>query len=132
MRLKIYILVSIILLITTLFISASSSSIENPNARDILRNNPDADIIQLDGLIYQNVTNREWIETDYQMGEQLGEIKKRTDRKWFYRDFFATTLAKGTILYTEKDSNYQKGDFPFTVLVEEDDDILVYQALVEG
>ncbi len=111
---------------------ASSSSIGNPSARDILINNQDADIIQLDGLIYQNVSNREWVSTDYQIGESVGEIKKRTDRTWLYRDFFATKLDKGTIIYAEKEDNDQKREVMSTLLVEIEDELLVYQALVEG
>ncbi|MFD2655998.1 hypothetical protein [Gracilibacillus thailandensis] len=132
MRLTYFVAGSILFLIVILLVSANSSSISNPNARNILSENPDADIIQWDGVVYQNVTDREWLRTGYQTGEVIGEIVKQTDRQWFYRDRFATKLEKGTILYANKSSDYQSSEFLSTILVEKDGQLLVYQALVEG
>ncbi|WP_163579448.1 hypothetical protein [Gracilibacillus saliphilus] len=132
MRLTYFIAGSILFLIVILLVSANSSSISNPNARNILSENPDADIIQWDGMVYQNVTDREWLPTGYQIGEVIGEIVKQTDRQWFYRDRFATKLEKGTILYANESSDYQSSEFLSTILVEKDGQLLVYQALVEG
>ncbi|MGP4108543.1 hypothetical protein [Virgibacillus sp. L01] len=56
----------------------NSGGIGNPTARDILKGNPDADILKLDGLIYSNVSNREWLDDNrYTKGEKIGEIKSR-------------------------------------------------------
>ncbi|WP_018934079.1 hypothetical protein [Gracilibacillus lacisalsi] len=132
MRLTYFVAGSILFLIVILLVSANSSSLSNPNARNILSENPDADIIQWDGVVYQNVTDREWLPTGYQTGEVIGEIVKQTDRQWFYQDRFATKLEKGTILYANKSSDYQSSEFLSTILVEKDGQLLVYQALVEG
>ncbi|WP_208586344.1 hypothetical protein [Gracilibacillus suaedae] len=132
MRLTLFIAGSISFLIVTLLISANSSSTNNPNARNILSENPDADIIQWGGVVYQNVSDRDWLPTGYQTGEAIGEIIKKTDRKWFYRDCFATKLAKGTILYANEGSDYQSSEFLSTILVEKGGELLVYQVLVEG
>ena len=132
MRLTYFVAGSILFLIVILLVSANSSSISNPNARNILSENPDADIIQWDGVVYQNVTDREWLPTGYQTGEVIGEIVKKTNRQWFYRDRFATKLEKGTILYANEGSDYQSSEFLSTILVEEEGQLLIYQALVEG
>ncbi|SHM91186.1 hypothetical protein [Gracilibacillus kekensis] len=133
MKVKLFIFSSIVYLDIVLIASANSSAIGNPTAREVLKANTDADIIQLDGLIYSNVTDNEWIkEQEYLLGDKIGEIKKQTKRKWFYRDYFATILPKGTAIYIRERQEYEKDATPFIVLVEKDGEILVYQAMVEG
>ncbi|WP_058306885.1 hypothetical protein [Gracilibacillus massiliensis] len=133
MKVKLFIFSSIVCLVIVLIASANSSAIGNPTARDILKANSDADIIQIDGLIYSNVTDNEWIkEQEYLLGDKIGEIRKQTKRKWFYLDYFATILPKRTAVYIKEGQEYEKDAAPFTVLVEKDGEILVYQAMVEG
>lgn len=56
----------------------NSGGIGNPTARDILKGNPDADILKLDGLIYSNVSDREWLDDHrYTKGEKLAKSKSR-------------------------------------------------------
>lgn len=50
-------------------------STENPDAKEILTINPEADIFQFEGVIYQ--TGIEWVDAlTLTKGEKVGEIKK--------------------------------------------------------
>ncbi|MRH43894.1 hypothetical protein GH741_14720 [Aquibacillus halophilus] len=109
------------------------NSFDNPTAGDILDGNPDADILKLDGLIYLNSTSSEWLETNtYTRGEKIGQIKKRTTNTWFYRNLFATKLPKGTNVYTSNGDQYSSGDAPFIVIVDLNNQELIYHSLIEG
>ncbi len=133
MKLKLFIYSSVITLIILLIVSANSRATENPSAREILNGNADADIIKIEGLIYSNVTDNNWVkEQAYQLGDKIGEIKKQTNRRWFYRDYFASTLPRGTALYIREGDKHEEGEIPSTVLVKKNDEILVYQAMIEG
>jgi hypothetical protein len=106
---------------------------DNPTAKEVLSNNPNADIFQLDNLVYSNASDREWIEAkEYTKGEMIGEVKKRTTKTWLYQNFYASILPVGTKIYSLDDEGYQKGDAPGRVLVEYNNELLVYQALIEG
>ncbi|MFB4169428.1 hypothetical protein [Virgibacillus sp. JSM 102003] len=110
----------------------NSGGIGNPTAKDILKGNPDADILKLDGLIYSNVSDREWLDDNrYTKGEKIGEIKKQTTATWWFRNFFATKLPKGTKIFMSNGKEY--GEYPPSlVIVEINNEELVYQAMVEG
>jgi hypothetical protein len=106
---------------------------DNPTAKEILKSNPGADILRLDGLVYSNASDREWIDVKkYTKGEKIGEVQKMTTSTWLYQNFYASVLPVGTKIYSLDDEGYQKGDAPGRVLVEYNNELLVYQALIEG
>ncbi|MBR7553469.1 hypothetical protein ACFFJI_12165 [Allobacillus sp. GCM10007491] len=129
---KIIFLISIVTLCLIGYFIYVNLGFGNPTAREILDDNPDADIIKLDNLIYVK-NKQEDISSKYNIehGEFIGEIKKRSTNKWWFRNLYASKLPKGTKLYTT-DDQYEKGDAPFIILVEYNDEVLVYDALVEG
>lgn len=107
--------------------------IGNPTAKDILEGNSDADILKLDGIIYSNASDSEWIQdNEYTRGEEIGEVKKETTNTWWYRNLYASQLPKGTKVYTTNGKEYKKGDSPILVIVRINNELLVYQSLVEG
>lgn len=108
-----------------------SSSVGNPTAKEILDGNNSADIIKLDGLIYQRDTNSSSKSQNYSKGEKVGEIKKRTTNTWWYRNLYATKLSKGTEVFST-DEEYKSGDAPFVILIEMDGELIVYHSLREG
>ncbi len=106
---------------------------DNPSAKDILDGNADADILQLDGLVYSNVSNRDWIsEREYTKGEKIGEIKKQTTNTWWFWNLYASKLPAGTAVYTANGEEYGKGDAPLNVMVKRNGEWEVYQSLREG
>ncbi|NOU77020.1 hypothetical protein GC098_37635 [Paenibacillus sp. LMG 31458] len=65
-----------ILSITFIIASCNSQYIGNPTAKDILTNNKDSDIFMLNGIIYSNSEDIEWVnERELTLGEEVGEIK---------------------------------------------------------
>lgn len=101
-------------------------------ARDVLKQNDNADILKFDGFIYSNVTNLEWFEKNknkdqHQKGKKVGEIKKVTTSSWFFTNLSATKLPEGTALYDTNDG--ETG----VIFVEMDNgDELYYMQLLEG
>ena len=68
-----------IVLILLIFLSGCSQSLGNPTARDIIKENGDADIFQWnDGLVYSNASNTVSVqELGLTKGEELGEITSK-------------------------------------------------------
>ncbi|RNA69831.1 hypothetical protein EBO34_07825 [Alteribacter keqinensis] len=113
------------MLITT--VAACSSGIGNPTAGDILSDNPNADILQWDGIVYSNVNDAEYVrELGHEPVEKLGEIERQSGSRWFFRDRSATHLPEGTNIF-----NVNKGGIYYLIGVADDEEI-VYRALVEG
>ncbi|UYZ23939.1 hypothetical protein [Mesobacillus jeotgali] len=127
LKLKIMVLT---LLILILFLAGCSADGGRVTARDVLKQNDNADILKYDGFIYSNVTNLEWFEKEkerIQKGEEIGKIKKVTTSSLFFTNFSATKLPKGTVLYDTNDGN--KG----TIYVEtENGEAMYYIQLLEG
>ncbi|MBC1937604.1 hypothetical protein HCA69_14595 [Listeria grandensis] len=99
----------------------------NPTATEILSENPNADIFQLDDVVYE--TNIDWVDdlevTKY---NQIGEIKKTFSMKHPLKEFEngdATQLTSGTKIFRVK----ERGD---VLIVEIDGKTKKYYALVEG
>lgn len=119
-----------ILLIPVVFLAGCSADGGRVTARDVLKQNNNADILKYDGFIYSNVTNLEWFEEEkdqIKKGEEIGNIKKVTTSSLFFTNFSATKLPKGTVLFDTNEGN--KG----TIYVEtENGDILYYIQLLEG
>lgn len=100
-------------------------STENPDAKEILTINPEADIFQFEGVIYQ--TGIEWVDAlTLTKGEKVGEIKKRNQTGTNFEDEMANKLPVGVEIYS---THEQEGPI---LLVELDGEILKYYALVEG
>ncbi|WP_246942341.1 hypothetical protein [Bacillus pinisoli] len=105
----------------------------NLTVKEIVKNNPNADILLLDGIVFSNVTNADWVkENEYEKSQKIGIIKKQTTNTWWFRNFYAFKLPKGTKLFSVNGQTYEEGDAPYIILVELHDELLVYQALVEG
>ena len=105
-----------------------------PTAREALNKDSDADIIRVDNRIY--FRNEDWqIITpsdpkDYNKGEVIGDIKKKTTNEWWFKNLYATKLEEGTTVYSDE-TEYRKGDAPFHILIEEDGDIVFYETLLK-
>ncbi|WP_138416380.1 hypothetical protein [Aquibacillus sediminis] len=107
--------------------------IGNPTAKEILDGNPNADILQIDGVVYANVSDVDrFKERNNEVGEKIGEVKKQTDRTWWYRDFFATKLPVGTEIFVTKDQSYSDGDTPSVIIAQSEGNSFMYLAYVEG
>lgn len=105
----------------------------NPTVRDILGDNQDADILKLDGLVYGNVTDVDWVQDrEYKKGGKIGEVRNKTQNSWWFRDRYATKLPEGTALYMTGDEEYQKEKPPTYVLVEYKNKERIYIAYIEG
>ena len=97
----------------------------NPNAKEILTLDPEADIFQFDGVIYK--TGIDWVEElTLTKDEQVGEIKTRNDSDTNFEDEMSNKLPVGATIF----STIEK-EGPF-LLVESEGKILKYLALLEG
>lgn len=95
-----------------------------PDARETLALEPDADIFQLDGAIYQ--ANVEWVEElELTKKERIGEIMHQTQNADEFQNETATVLQVGSIIY----STNEGGGY---VLVDVDGKLINYLLLTEG
>lgn len=61
---------------------------------------PDADIFVLDGAVYSNAEDVDWVmESDFSIGELVGEITKRSDQAGDFENGTANRLPIGTKIY---------------------------------
>jgi len=98
--------------------------IGNPDAKEILSSDPDADIFMFRDLIYE--TNIEWVdELVLTPNEEIGEIKKQTSIAEDFLNGTSNYLPVGTKIYSSK----EREDI---LLVETNGVMLKYYALVEG
>ncbi|MEH7443547.1 hypothetical protein V7201_14650 [Bacillus sp. JJ1122] len=96
----------------------------NPSAQDILTDNPDADIFVMDGYVFSNAENVEWVkQQEYELGEQVGEIIKQTSDSWRFKESTASKLPVGTKIY--------ETDAPFYIAIVDGEEN-AYIKLVEG
>jgi hypothetical protein len=99
-------------------------------ARDVLKQDKGADIIQYNGFIFNNVTNldlfKEGNQVSFSKEHQLGEIQKQTTSSWLFGDFSATQLPKETKVYSEGEKS------PGILFVEYQGEELYYMQLLEG
>ena len=123
-------IVVFILMSLVLFLAGCSADGGKVTARDVLKQNEDADILKYDGFIYSNVTFLEWFQEgkdQIQKGEEIGKIKKVTTSSLFFTNLSATKLPKGTVLYGTNDG------YTGMIYVEtEDGEVLYYMQLLEG
>jgi hypothetical protein len=102
---------------------SSSPSTSNPTPNDYLKNE-DADIFFLDGIVYSNAQDVEWVtELEYTLGEQIGEVTKQTDKASGFENGTANKLPVGTKIY--------ETDTPAYIVIVNDKEI-PYLKMVEG
>jgi hypothetical protein len=99
-------------------------TIDSIDAEEVLTLNPDADIFQYDGVIYE--TNLDWVEElSLTKDVHIGEIKTKSDSNTDFKDEMANKLPVGAKIFSAK----ERGDI---LIVELDGEILKYLAIVEG
>ncbi|WP_026690120.1 hypothetical protein [Alteribacter aurantiacus] len=110
-----------------IFLIGCQSGIDNPSASEVLRNNPDADIFQWNGgFVYSNMSGAEYIDRGFEPDEKIGEIKRQTDRRWFFRDGSATQLPEGTSIYKPAGNAMN-----YLIAIVDGEEVL-YRILLEG
>lgn len=71
----------------------------NPTPKDYLKDG-NADIFLLDGIVYSNVENVEWVlELEYKIGEEIVEITKQSDKPQEFENGTSNKLPIGTKVY---------------------------------
>lgn len=71
----------------------------NPTPKDMLKNR-DADIFLLEDIVYANAQDIKWvIESEYSLGEQVGEITKQKESAFNFNNSTANKLPAGTKIY---------------------------------
>ena len=99
----------------------------NPTSQTILKKDPQADILQLDELIYIKASDQESLKKgDFIKEDKIGEIKKTTTSTLFFKDFCATKLPVGSEIFATNDHD------TYTIIAEIDGKQVLYTALVEG
>jgi len=98
----------------------------NPTAEEILSKDPDADIFQLNGIIYSNASNIDWVQTEeLTAGEIIGTVTKQYTDGLAFEDEIATILPVGTeILKPLKGGGI--------LIVKVNDKEIRYLGLIEG
>src|SRR5699024_1599122 len=75
---------------------------KNPDAEEILTLDPEADIFQFDGVIYQ--TGIDWVEElALTKDEQVGEITAQNDTDTDFEDGMANKLPVGAKIFSTKE-----------------------------
>lgn len=97
-----------------------SVATHNPTVEEILSQDPDADILYIDEIVY--ATNIDWVdELALTKGEEIGEIEKNTTNPKEFTNKTANILPVGTKIYRAKEGN--------GMLIADDK---YYYALLEG
>lgn len=97
-------------------------------AKEVLKQNPEADILQYNGFIYNNVTHLEWFEHDKEKhikNNLLGEIKKQSTSSFGFKDLSSSKLPIGTKIYSTNENElgiiiveYEGNDFYYMQLIK--------------
>lgn len=102
----------------------TDTSSKPPNAEEVLDQEPDADIFQWQGSIYQ--ADVEWVqELELTKNELLGEILYNAEIPRDFQDGTATKLPIGTMIYSTNEGGLY-------ILVEVDGELRKYLLLAEG
>jgi|SRR5690606_17678727 len=79
--------------------NTQSETIGNPTPKDFLEDG-NADIFVFDGIVYSNVKDVDWVkESDYTIGEEVGEITKQSDKANEFENGTSNKLPVGTKIY---------------------------------
>ncbi|MCM3441372.1 hypothetical protein AB3Z07_27830 (plasmid) [Metabacillus halosaccharovorans] len=101
---------------------------ENPNAEEVLNLDPEADIFQFDGVIYQ--TGIDWVEElTLTKDKQVGEIKTKNDTDTNFEDEMSNKLPVVAKIFSVKEKEEIGGPI---LLVESEGKLFKYYGLVEG
>ncbi|MER2120294.1 MAG: hypothetical protein ABS935_08485 [Solibacillus sp.] len=101
---------------------------ENPNAEEVLKLDPESDIFQFNGVIYQ--TGIDWVEElTLTKDEQVGEIKTKNETDTNFEDEMSNKLPVGAKIYSVKEKEEIGGPI---LLVELEGKLYKYYGLVEG
>ncbi|MDQ0160447.1 hypothetical protein [Alkalibacillus salilacus] len=121
---------SVVLFLSIMMVACSNQTtenvIDNPTPEEILEENMDADILVVNGVVYKNAEEIEWVnEEELTIGEEVGEIKKQTNNIDEFEDYTANKLPVGTKVYEpEEKSNIY--------IVKTNDKEVRYLGLIEG
>ena len=120
----------IMLIMISLLTACSDGTIGNPTAKEILRDEPDADILQYEGLIYQKIVDDNFLPNikDLVKYEELGEIKKTKDSYWGFNDLNASKLPVGTKVFSTNEGE----ETNYHLIIELDGEDIHYFVLLEG
>ncbi|CAG9622946.1 hypothetical protein [Sutcliffiella rhizosphaerae] len=127
---KSFFIVSFLVLLAFILSFYNSINNGNPTARDVIKKYPEADIIQMNGVVYSKVTHLD--STSYQIGSKIGEIKKQTNNSILYRDMYASKLRVGTAIFQAEGETVDQDFIPLLIFAELEGTFSVYQALIEG
>lgn len=106
----------------------ASTTIDNPTAEEVLSLNPNADIFQFDGVIYQ--TGIDWVEElTLTKDEKVGEITHKNEKDANFEDEMSNKLPVGSKIYSVVERKEVAGPI---LLVESRGKLLSYYGLVEG
>lgn len=98
---------------------------ENPTAEEVLSQDPDADIFQYNGVIYQ--TDIDAVKgKSLTKDELVGEIKETNDTDTHFADEIANKLPAGAAIFTTEEED------EMFLIVESEGETLKYYAIVEG
>lgn len=101
--------------------------IGNPTAKEILINDPNADIFQYKDIIYTNASGIEWVQqADLTIGKSVGTIQKQYQPDLAFENGMATELPVGTVIYEP-----MKKSGPILIVVVNDEEVR-YLGLIEG
>jgi hypothetical protein len=104
----------------------SKGSTGNPTVEEILQTNKDADIFVLNGIVYKNAEDIDWVNAkNLTLGEKVIEITKQTNDSKDFQNGTATNLPIGTRIYEP----VEKGDI-YIAIVEDKE--IRYLGLREG
>ena len=98
-------------------------------AKEVLKQNPEADILQYNGFIYNNVTHVEWFEQEKEQHIKhnlLGEIKKQSTSSFGFKDLSTTKLPIGTKIYSTNENELG------IIIVEYEGKDLYYMQLIKS
>ncbi|MEJ8777083.1 hypothetical protein [Pseudogracilibacillus sp. ICA-222130] len=99
----------------------TTSSSKPPTAQEVLRDEPDADIFQIKGIIYQ--TGIEWANhVKVTKNKKIGIIKETSKSK--FKDGTASKLPPNTDIFSTNEQDI--------LIVEENGEVKKYVALSEG
>lgn len=100
----------------------------NPDAEEILTLEPEADIFQFEGIIYQ--AGIDWVEElTLTKDKQVGEITTRNELNTNFENNMANKLPVGAKIFSIKESGEVGGPI---LLVESEGKLFKYLGLVEG
>ncbi|VDG96774.1 Uncharacterised protein [Lysinibacillus sphaericus] len=118
-----------ILFVLLVLAGCSGSHSGNSTAKDILKDDNTADIIQVGDLVYSKGSPQSASEPI--KGMKIGEIKKRTTSTLFFQSFYASQLLEGTEVFFSN-GDYNREDTIYILVVELDGELIEYHALLEG